>query len=95
VSACLWERRRDPANSEVTQLNELAAPVHNRMPAIIGPADYGTWLGEEPAEKDELMALLKPFPAKRMRAFPVDRRVGDPKNEDAGLIEPLRLTGSL
>jgi hypothetical protein len=30
-----------------------------------------------------------------LRAFPVDRRVGDPKNEDAGLIEPLRLTGSL
>jgi hypothetical protein len=30
-----------------------------------------------------------------MRAYPVDRRVGDPKNEDAGLIAPLRLTGSL
>jgi putative SOS response-associated peptidase YedK len=45
--------------------------------------------------KDDLRALLKPFPAARMRAFPVDRRVGDPKNEDAGLIEPLRLTGSL
>jgi hypothetical protein len=39
--------------------------------------------------------MIKPFPAERMRAFPVDRRVGDPKNEDAGLIEPLRLTGSL
>jgi hypothetical protein len=24
-------------------------------------------------------ALLKPFPAAHMRAFPVDRRVGDPK----------------
>jgi putative SOS response-associated peptidase YedK len=101
--AGLWERWRDPASSEVvrtftiitTEPNELAAPIHNRMPAIIGPADYGTWLGEEPAEKDELLALLKPFPAERMRAFPVDRRVGDPKNEDAGLIEPLRLTGSL
>jgi putative SOS response-associated peptidase YedK len=42
-----------------------------------------------------LISNLKPFPAERMRAFPVDRRVGDPKNEDAGLIEPLRLTGSL
>jgi putative SOS response-associated peptidase YedK len=73
--------------------NELAAPIHNRMPAIIGPADYAA--GEEPAETDELLALLKPFPAERMRAFPVDRRVGDPKNEDAGLIEPLGLTGSL
>jgi putative SOS response-associated peptidase YedK len=65
------------------------------MPAIIGPADYGVWLGEKPAETDELLALLKPFATERMRAFPVDRRVGDPKNEDAGLIEPLRLTGSL
>jgi putative SOS response-associated peptidase YedK len=50
---------------------------------------------QEPAEKHELLALLKPFPAECMRAFPVDRRVGDPRNEDAGLIEPLRLTGSL
>jgi hypothetical protein len=30
-----------------------------------------------------------------MRAFPIDRRVGDPKNEDAGSIGPLKLTGSL
>jgi hypothetical protein len=39
--------------------------------------------------------LLKRFLAERMRAFPIDRRVGDPKNEDAGLIEPLKLSGSL
>ena len=50
---------------------------------------------EVPAEKDELLALLKPFPAECMRVFPVDRRVGDPRDADAGLIEPLRLTGSL
>jgi hypothetical protein len=101
--AGLWERWRDPASSEVvrtftiitTEPNKLAAPIHNSMPTIIGSANYATWLGEEPAEKDELLALIKSFPAERMRAFPVDRRVGDPRNEDAGLIDPLRLTGSL
>jgi hypothetical protein len=61
------------------------------MPAIIAPADYATWFGEEPAEKDGLLALLKPLPAELMRAYPVDRRVGNLKNEDAGLIEPLVL----
>jgi hypothetical protein len=34
---------------------------------------------------DELLALFKPFPAEHMRAVPVDWRVGDRKNEDAGL----------
>jgi putative SOS response-associated peptidase YedK len=96
VLAGLWERWRDPTSGEVvrtftvitTEPNELAAPIHNRMPAIIGPADYATWLGEEPAEKDELLALLMPFPAERMCIF--DRRVGNPKDEDAGLVELLR-----
>ena len=101
--AGLWDGWRDLAGREVvrtftiitTEPNELAAPIHNRMPAIIGPADYAPWPGEEPVEKDELLALLNPFSAERMRAYPVDRRVGNPKNEDAGLIAPLRLTGSL
>jgi putative SOS response-associated peptidase YedK len=101
--ADLWERWRDPVSGAIartftivtTEPNELAARIHNRMPAIIGPTDYGMWLGEEPVPKDELLALLRPFPAERMRAYPMDRRVGNPKNDDASLIEPLGLTGSL
>jgi hypothetical protein len=46
------------------------------------------WLVEELADMDAARAA-KPFLAERMRAYPVDRRVGNPKNDDAGLLEPV------
>lgn len=48
-----------------TTANELVRPVHpTRMPVILDPADYETWLTGGP---DEAAALLRPFPADRMR----------------------------
>lgn len=48
-----------------TTANELVKPVHpTRMPVILDPADYETWLTGGP---DEAAALLRPFPADRMR----------------------------
>ncbi len=39
-------------------------PVHpTRMPVILEPADYKTWLTGAP---DEAAALLRPFPVHRM-----------------------------
>ena len=40
------------------------------MPVIFDPGDYARWLGEEPTANDELLALLRPYPAERMIAFP-------------------------
>src|SRR5262249_14247200 len=99
----LRERWRDPASGEVvrtftiitTEPNELAAPIHNRMPESSGRPTTQRGLVRNRRRRMSLLALLKPFPAARMRTFPIDRRVGDPKNADAGLIEPLRLTGWL
>jgi putative SOS response-associated peptidase YedK len=39
--------------------------------------------------------MLKPFPAKAMEAYPVSARVGNVKNTDAALIEPLEGTAVL
>jgi putative SOS response-associated peptidase YedK len=36
---------------------------------------------------DELVELLKPYPSELMEAYAVDRRVGNPKNNDKGLIK--------
>jgi putative SOS response-associated peptidase YedK len=41
------------------------------MPVILPREAWGAWLGEEPAGADELKVLLKPFPAERMRVYPV------------------------
>ena len=37
----------------------------------------------------ELQALLRPYPAEAMTAYPVSLRVNSPKNNDASCIAPL------
>ena len=44
-------------------------PIHNRMPVILPREARAKWLGEESAHWDELLALLKPYLAERMRAY--------------------------
>jgi putative SOS response-associated peptidase YedK len=93
--AGLWERWKDKASGEVirsctiitTEPNEVCAPIHDRMPVIVDPADYGKWLGEEPVDPVRLLGMLRPFPAERMMCFPVDARVGNVKNDDAALLQ--------
>jgi putative SOS response-associated peptidase YedK len=47
------------------------------------------WLGEQPADEGALKALLAPFPSEEMTCWPVSARVGNVKNNDASLIEPI------
>jgi putative SOS response-associated peptidase YedK len=98
--AGLWERWKDRASGETVQSctiitttpNEVCAPIHNRMPVILEPKDYPRWLSEEPTEPPELTAMLKPYPAGAMEAYPVSARVGNVKNTGAELFEPLAAT---
>ena len=59
------------------------------MPAVLKPEAWSLWLGEEPAEPAELKALLAPFPSEEMTCWPVSSRVGNVRNNDANLIEPI------
>jgi putative SOS response-associated peptidase YedK len=72
-----------------TTPNELCAEIHNRMPVILPPETWPIWLGEEPAETDQLKALLAPYPAEGMTMWPVSTRVGNVKNNDPSLIKPV------
>jgi putative SOS response-associated peptidase YedK len=50
--------------------NPMVAAVHNRMPVILDPADYDTWLDPAtPVEK--LRSLLKPYPDEGMECLPL------------------------
>ena len=91
--AGLWERRdrgREPLETFTiitTEPNELLAPIHDRMSMILDPADFDAWL--EPKESPIAQALLRPYPAKQLRAFPISTRVTSPKNDDPTIIEPI------
>ena len=66
--------------------NELLRAIHDRMPVIIAPQDYGPWL--DPAKR-AAASLLRPFPAERMQAHAVGPRVNRPEHDDAALIESV------
>jgi putative SOS response-associated peptidase YedK len=83
-----WDKGQEPVESFtiiVTAANDLAKPIHDRMPVILDPADWDAWLDVEHTSPADAQGLLKPYPAVRMRAIPVDRRVNSPKNDDSEL----------
>jgi putative SOS response-associated peptidase YedK len=69
-----------------TPANELVAEVHDRMPLILPPDQYARWLGEESDPRD----LLSPFPAGRMRKWPVSTRVNKPENNDPSILNEVQ-----
>lgn len=95
--AGLWEGWQDPVSKEyirtfsiiTTTPNALMAEIHERMPVILPPAAWPIWLGEMPAEVDQLNALLVPYAAEAMRAWPVGKEVGSVKNDRQELLAPL------
>jgi putative SOS response-associated peptidase YedK len=71
------------------------SPLHNRMPVVLGPETWPAWLGEEPADPRQLIAVLVPFPPAGMTCWPVSPRAGSVKNNDPSLIERVTLAISL
>ena len=93
--AGLWETWHSPDGGELdtctiltTTPNELMTPIHNRMPVILEPEDYNTWLspGDQP---NIAMHLLRPFSSEKMAAYPVSTWVNSPAHDDAQCIVPL------
>jgi len=94
--AGLWEtwKQEDGRTVETftiltTSANEFMAQVHDRMPVILAEADWSKWLGEIPVTQDELQALCSPFPSERMTCWPVDKAVGNVKNDEPYLVEAI------
>ena len=94
--AGLWEHWQGPDASVIesctlltTEPNDFLRPVHNRMPVILNPADYGLWLDPEIRQPDQIQHLLRPYPAQEMDAYPVSTFVNRPANDSPRCIEPL------
>src|SRR5262249_24391772 len=93
--AGLWERWAPPDGKAVesctiltTEANALARAVHDRMPVIVDPADFGQWL--VPAGKPAaVQALLHPYPPESMEAYPVRTFVNNVRNKGPQCVEPL------
>jgi putative SOS response-associated peptidase YedK len=87
--AGLWDRWRAPDGAVIESFtintvapNKLLEPIHDRMPAIVDRHDYLRWL-----QSDDWRRLLQPFSAEKMRCWPVDKAVGNVKNDSPELIK--------
>jgi putative SOS response-associated peptidase YedK len=71
-----------------TEPNDVARPIHDRMPVILDPADYALWLDPARQLAAEVRQLLRPFPATAMTAYPVSTRVNNPAFDDPACLDP-------
>ena len=91
--AGLWDRWHhgdeviETCSIIVTDAADSIKQVHNRMPAIIDPADYRFWLDPRVDDVPALKNLLKPAAAPLV-ALPV-ANPKHPRDDDATLIEPV------
>jgi putative SOS response-associated peptidase YedK len=92
VFAGLWEGWKDPATEAwlrtctiiTGEPNELVREIHTRMPVILTEEVHDAWLSGEAGKE-----ILVPFPADRMKAWPISLRVNSPKNNDPSILEPV------
>jgi putative SOS response-associated peptidase YedK len=86
--AGVWDRWKSP-NRQVlescsiltTSANELLDGLHDRMPVILPPRHYQTWLTAPATEAKRLAELLVPFDASFMKRYPVSSLVNKSQNE--------------
>jgi putative SOS response-associated peptidase YedK len=95
VMAGLWARWKSPRGDEILSCtiitcepNQFLADLHDRMPVILPEAKWPKWLGEEPATEETMLAMLKPCADATVKVWPVDKQVGNLKNNGAGLLIP-------
>jgi putative SOS response-associated peptidase YedK len=94
--AGLWDEWKNIETGEplksctmiITNANELAAKIHDRMPVLLQPKDFDSWLAGSAGSE-----LLKPAPNDYLQTWPVSRRVNSSRapSDDPTLIEEVDL----
>jgi putative SOS response-associated peptidase YedK len=69
--------------------NELVAEIHHRMGVILHEKDFSTWLQPGEVDPEELLPLLKPYPANEMTYHQVSSTVSNARNDVPECIEPV------
>ena len=73
-----------------TEANSLMAKIHDRMPVIIKPEDYATWLDTNFTDVIKIQAMALPYPDRFMESYPVSRKVNSPKNDSPDMMDEVQ-----
>ena len=82
-----WDSKTSDESMETTTIvttaaSEFLSRLHHRMPVVLVPDNAGRWLDGDRELLDEVASAPPDF-----RAWPVDRKVNNARNESEDLIE--------
>ena len=84
----IWESWHDPEDGDLescsiltTSANSTIAEVHDRMPVVLNPDHFETWLNPKIQMESALQPLLRPAPESWFQMRPVSTRVNNAKHE--------------
>lgn len=93
--AGIWERWRSPEGEVLdscsiltTTANSLIRTIHDRMPVIIRPEEYGIWLDRAITAPEKLKSLYSPYPSELLEMYSVSSLVNNPRNDSFECIAP-------
>jgi len=71
--------------------NTLMEAIHHRMPVILGPGAWATWLDPAVSRTETLAPLLVPYPSQGMCAWPVSSVVNKVVHDGPDLLERVKI----
>jgi putative SOS response-associated peptidase YedK len=74
--------------------NESMAPIHDRMPVMLPPSAWETWLAEDQQDPDLLGKFLVPAPPQLITFHAVSTEVNNPRNKGSHLVDEVPLVAS-
>ncbi len=95
--AGIWEQWASPDASQqidsfsiiTTDANPFMQNIHHRMPVILSPDQFDTWLSEQHQASDQLKSLLVPYQGDDLAMHTVSKAVNSPKNDGIELTEAV------
>lgn len=87
-----WHKGEKPLDTFTiltTRANDALAAVHDRMPVILDGDGATAWLDPKADDIAALEALMAPARDDLLELVPVSRRVGNPRNDDPEVLDPV------
>jgi putative SOS response-associated peptidase YedK len=82
-------RQVDSCTIIVGDANSDVAPIHDRMPIILQPENFDSWLDPDTQTADLIKPLLSNLPQGQMDCFAVSRTLNNPRNDNPELIKAI------
>jgi len=97
--AGLYERWQDPEGGEIDTVTILTCPanatvaaLHDRMPVVLAPEHFESWLDVTETNPEEALAILGPASDDLLEAVELNPKINDSRKDEPGIQEPLQLS---